>query len=91
MGKCHADTQGFSFAYALWRCALFVGEEGGGEVAFGGIGQDGDDGLAGAEAPGELEGGEDVRAGGDAGEQPFLLGEVACTAERFLIGDDADV
>ena len=71
--------------------ALFVSEEGRGEVAFGGIRKDGDDGLAGSEAFGKLEGGEDVRAGGDAGEKPFFAGEVACAAKRLFVGDNADV
>ena len=71
--------------------ALFVREEGGGEVALRGVGQDGDNGLAGAEALCELEGGKHVCASGDAGHQALLAREIACAAERLLIGDDADV
>ena len=70
---------------------MLVGEERRGEVTFGRVGQDGDDRLAGTEPLGELERGEDVRAGGDACQKSFLGGEIAGAAERFLVGDHADV
>ena len=68
-----------------------VVEEWGGEVAFGRIGKDGNNRLPGTEPFGELERRKDVCAGGDAGHESLSGGKVVCAAERFLVGDDADV
>ena len=70
---------------------MLVGEERCGKVTFGRVGQDGDDRLARTEALGELERGENVRAGGDARQKSFLGSEIAGAAERFLVSDHADV
>ena len=68
-----------------------VFEEGGGEVALAGAGDDDDDEFAGvAGLVGDLEGGEDGGAGGDSCEDAFFSGEAAGHGEGFVVGDFHD-
>ena len=76
-GFPHADLDKVQSSLPGWLV-----KERSGEVAFGGVGKNGDDRLPRSEALRELKRGKDVRPGGDAGEQPLLRGEVARAAER---------
>ena len=65
-----------------------VFEEGGGEVALAGAGDDDDDEFAGvAGFLRDLEGGVDGGAGGDSYEEAFFFGETAGHGEGFVVGD----
>ena len=67
-------------------------EEGGGEVALAGAGDDDDDEFAGvAGFLRDLECGEDGCAGGDSYEETFFLGETAGHSESFVVGDLDDL
>jgi len=67
-----------------------VFEDAFGEVAFGGVGDEGGDAVSGAEALRDLQGRVENGAGAGAGEEAFLGGEGADGGEGVAVGDHED-